>query len=526
MQPRQYIECIPTEKPQHELMQLYNILSGCIGAVLVNSAEFGSTDAAMDALENEFRYRLALEFLLPDPIPRKRVAIVRCPRELLTCEAIRCLGLDLVVLDQPGHFLEDPQGPLAYLRESFYPIDLNIDDGLSQRIVVTAKDLKLDGIFTRYDLYAAQVADAAERLGLPTSPHSAHAIATDKYATRMVDAEANGAFSVNNGNELEQRLRNPKKPLNIQYPVVVKPCFGWSSLGVTKARDEGELIAAVRKAHSRILGHEGDTPIQSRVMIEPYVEGPEVDVNFALWDGEIVFSNILDDFPSHGDSNDKTGEGDFQETILLLPSKLPKLEKDMLNRRLRDCVLRMGFRTGVFHCEARMRNSAMKYLHKNGITDLDEDHQPRDLEPSVFMIEVNARPPGYYGLYSVTWTHGVDYYLLHVLRCVLDEKRFRALAVPFSEDVQHSIANIYIMPEKGGILRSLDPAIRLRREKPSIMDSISLYGNFFEPGEYVTPPDAVEASFLAIIIVESRTGREDLLRKVEEIREEWIPTIE
>ena len=526
MQPRQYIGCVPTQKPQHEFMQLYNILSGCIGAVLVDWAEFDSIDGAMDALENEFRYRLALKFLLPDVIPRKRVAMVRCSRELLTCEAIRCLGLDLVVLDQPGHFLEDPKGPLAYLRESFYPIDLNIDDRLSQRIVMTAKDLNLDGIFTRYDLYAAQVAEAAELLGLPTSPHSAHAIATDKYATRMVDAEANGAVSVNNSKELEQRLRNPKKPLNIQYPVVVKPCFGWSSIGVTKARDEGELIAAVRKAHSRILGHEGDTPIQSRVMIESYVDGPEVDVNFALWDGEIVFSDISDDFPSHGDINDKTGEVDFQETIFAYPSKLPKLEKDMLYRHLRDCVLRMGFRTGVVHCEARMKNSAMKYLHQNGITDLDEDHQSRTLEPSVFMIEVNARPPGYFGLYGITWTHGVDYYLLHVLRCVLDEKRFRALAVPFSKEVQHSIAVLNIMPEKGGILRSPDPAIRLRMEKPSIMDSIPLYRNFYEPGEYVTPPEAVEASFLAVIVVESRTGRQDLLGKVEEVREEWIPVIE
>jgi hypothetical protein len=153
MQPRQYIEDFPSQKPQHELMQLYDILSGCIGAVLVNSSDFESIDHAMEALEDGFRYRLALKFLLPDAIPRKRVAIDHCPRELLTYEAIRCLGFDLVVLDKPGHFLESSKGPSTYLRESFYPLDLNVDDGLSQRIVNVAKNLKLDGIFTRYDFY-------------------------------------------------------------------------------------------------------------------------------------------------------------------------------------------------------------------------------------------------------------------------------------------------------------------------------------------------------------------------------------
>ncbi|EEP77454.1 predicted protein [Uncinocarpus reesii 1704] len=526
MQPRQYIDRFQIQKPRHELSQLSDILSACIGAVSVNESSFESIDYAMQALEDQVRHRLALEFLLPNAIPHKRVALVHCPRELLTYEAIRCLGLDLVVLDRPGHFLEDPNGPFAYLRESFHPIDLNVDDGLPQRIVDVVRNLKLDGIFTRYDFYSRQVAKAAELLGLPTSPYSAYCIATDKYATRMLDAEESGAFCVKDDDELEQRLRDPEKPLNIQYPVVVKPCLGWSSLTVTKARDEGELVAAVRKAHSRVLGHEGERPIQPRVLVEPYVDGPEVDVNFAMWDGEVVFSDISDDFPCLGDMDDKTGVTDFQDTIYLHPSKLPKMEQDLLRQRLKDCVLRMGFRTGVVHCEARMRNSAMKYVEKDGIFDLASDSQPRGTEPSIFMIEVNPRPPGYFALHGSTWTHGVDYYLLHVLCCVQDEQRFKALAVPFSREVQHSIAVLNLPTQKGGILRSLDPAIRLAKEKPGLRDAISLYHNYFEPGEYVTPPDAVETKPLAVVVVESQTGREDLLRRVEEVRDEWTPVVD
>ncbi|KFZ00531.1 hypothetical protein V500_01047 [Pseudogymnoascus sp. VKM F-4518 (FW-2643)] len=529
LQPREFIEHFPNQKPRHEPEQLYDILSNCIGALLVNPSDFETVGHAMEVLENEFRYRLALEFLLPDAIPRQRVALVHCPPpELLTYEAIRCLGVDLVILDRPEHFLHSPKGPLAYLRESFHPIDLNVDDGLTQRIVNVAKDLKLDGIFTRYDLYSTQVAHAAELLGLPTSSPSAFSIATNKHASRMLEAEANSSFSVDNYNELDQMLRNSENPLKIEYPIVVKPCTGWSSLCVTKARDEKELRSAVRKAHSKVLGHVGDTPIQSRVLVEPYIDGPEVDVNFALWNGDIVFGNISDDFPCNADMSDKTGETDFQETVLMFPSRIPENEKAMLFSRLRDSLARMGFHTGVFHCEARVKNSAAKYVESEGTIDLaiEGSFQSGDREPSAFMIEVNPRPPGYFPLHATTWTHGVDYYALHVLRCVMDEKRFRALAVPFSPEVQPCMAVLSLMPEKGGILKSEDPAIALAKRKPSLMNSISIYRNYFEPGEYVTSPDAVETSFHACLLVESSTGRQDLLRKIEEIREEWVPIIE
>jgi hypothetical protein len=274
LQPREFIEHFPNQEPRHEPEQLHHILSSCIGAVVVNSSNFETIGHALEVLENEFRYRLALEFLLPDAIPRQRIALVHCPPpETLTYEAIRCLGVELVILDRPGHFLQSSKGPSAYLRESFHPIDLNVDDGLTQRIVDVAKDLKLDGIFTRYDLYSVKVAQAAELLGLPTSSASAFSIATNKHASRMLEAEANSSFSVDNYDQLDRMLRDPENPLKIEYPIVVKPCTGWSSLCVTKARDEEELRLAVRKAHAKVLGHRGDTPIQSRVLVEPYIDG-------------------------------------------------------------------------------------------------------------------------------------------------------------------------------------------------------------------------------------------------------------
>ncbi|KAI9041405.1 uncharacterized protein KD926_006801 [Aspergillus affinis] len=383
IQPLQYVEQFPTVKSRSEHFQLYNILSACIGAVLVDSSGFEFVDHTIDALEDQVQYRLAPQFLVKSKILRKRLALVHCPREILTYEAIRSLGVDLIVLDRPGHFLEDPKGPYAYLREAFYRLDLNVDDRLPQRIVDIVQNLNLDGIITRYDFYSTHVAEAAEILGLPSSPAAAFAIATDKYATWMLEAEHSGVIRVTDSDELERRLRDPWKPLEVQYPV---------------ARNDGELLAAVRKAHSRVLGNQGDEPIRPSVVIEPYVDGPEVDVNLALWDGEIVFADISDDLPCHGDMDEQTDQTDFHDTVYVYPSMLPQHEQNLLYQSLRDSVLRMGFRTGVFHCEARMRNSAVKYVERDGVTDLEDNPSSKGLKPRVFMIEANPRPSGYFSL--------------------------------------------------------------------------------------------------------------------------------
>jgi hypothetical protein len=38
------------------------------------------------------------------------------------------------------------------------------------------------------------------------------------------------------------------------------------------------------------------------ILIEPYINGPEVDVKIGLWDGELAWAEVCDDFPYAGDS--------------------------------------------------------------------------------------------------------------------------------------------------------------------------------------------------------------------------------
>ena len=524
--PRQHVSAFKYEKYQSAASQLQTVLDFAIGAILVKPSPEQLVEHALEELELEVKNRLSIQWLLPEPIPYKRVAIVGCLPENKSYEGIRAMGIGLVVLDRPGHYLEDPNGPLAYLRESFHPIDLNPDANFPERIIDALKGQHVDGLHTRFDVFHTKVAMAAEAMGLPASPPSAYATATDKYAARVLEPDQNSAVCVTTGEELRQRIHSKENPLHIEYPVVVKPCTGRTSWCVTKTVTEAETVAAIDKARSRVIRHEAGKPIYSSIMVEPYIDGPEIDVNFALWDGEVLFYDVSDNWPCAGDATGTAGHNDFQETMFVYPSALPQSEQHLLALSLRDSVLRMGFRTGCFHTEGRVRNSSMHFAEKNGTLDLVPKPTPPGAKPSAFMIEVNPRPPGYFGLHASMWTYGVDYYAMHVVQCIADEQRYRSFASPFVNGPQHASALVLIMPEKGGILKSPDPTIELSQKRPDLMECIPLYSNIFSQGQRVTSPDAVDMTYMATVVMTTKKGRDDLLRKAEDLRANWHVDIE
>lgn len=541
LQPGEHIEAFtaftePRSGKVALISQLYNLLTAAIGAVSAvrnTTLDSESPWQVLDSLENEFQNRLGLKFLMPEPVPRKRVGLVQCLNYPMSLELLLHLNIDLVVFDEPGTCMEDPNSPIAHLRVSFHPIDLNPDDGFVQRLYLAARDQRLDGLTSRFDAIFEKVAQVAELLKLSTSPPSVMAIATNKYLTRITcsqsdhsagDQPRSQAIRVKNRKELEERLKDPEKPLQIPYPVVVKPTNGWGSYGVAKAVNETELLADVEWAAGSIIGF-----VNSEVMIEPYCDGPEVDINLAMWDGEVTFFDVCDNAPTAGDLDQVTGSGrkDFQEGLFMYPSQLPASEQALVCQYIRECILRMGFRTGVFHCEARVQDSSMHYVRQSesGIIDL-EPKPATSKQPSIFLLEINARAPGYVGLYASAWTYGVDMWGLHMLQCIGDKARFHEISVPFANGAQHDSAVLLIMPEKRGILRSEDPLPRLKREKPGLAACVPLCLNYFKVGQEVTPPDDTENCFTSVLVVESKKGRADLMKTVEEVRLEWTPVIE
>ncbi|GBF62883.1 fumipyrrole biosynthesis protein C [Trichophyton mentagrophytes] len=222
----------------------------------------------------------------------------------------------------------------------------------------------------------------------------------------------------------------------MQYPLIVKPCRDGASRGVRKVNNYAGMRQAVQQLEESGFSKYG-------ILLETYIDGPEVDANFVLWEGEVLFCEISDELPCQADAMDATISDNFAETIMLLPSRLDPKETQLIQSSLHQSLLKLGFRSGVFHVEARVRNSSMRYIQTDGILDL-ADAAPSTAEkakPDVFLIEVNARPPGLQCVFATTYTYGVDFYGLQFLRAPEDRERFMALSRAFSCHAQYWCAS-------------------------------------------------------------------------------------
>jgi biotin carboxylase len=525
--PRQPVKAIPPLAGLDHADQLRMLLDSAVGALLIRAESHELLAEKTTQLEDELVNRLSLEWFQPNAIPYRRIALIEARPDYASYEAVKAMGIGLIVLDKPGSWMQDPNGPYAHLRECFIPFDFNPDTGFKDRLKEVMQRIDVDGIITRVEPLFAMIAEVCEELGLPTAPPEAVQRGIDKHAQRQL-ANEDSSLRVSSVAELQQALQQDQDLRSrpwFRFPLVVKPCLGDASQCVTKVSTTDELVQAVAKIQTRVLGVEGSRQITSDALIEPYVGGPEIDANLVLWDGKLLFSEISDDFPSTADREDATMQDDFQETMFVYPSKLPRREQDAVTAALHRSVLRMGFTSGIFHVEARVRNSSMHYVRRDdGITELVEratspEQQPGDVD--VFLLEVNARPPGYTGMMAAAYTYGVDYYALHALCAVGDEARFKALSQPFLRGPQYTSALVLIMPERGGVLRSGDPGEELRRTRPDLMAKIPIYREMYAQGEEVPAPDGPWMRYVSCVVVVSREGREDLLQTVEDLRRCW-----
>ncbi|KAL8726387.1 MAG: hypothetical protein Q9166_006738 [cf. Caloplaca sp. 2 TL-2023] len=510
--------------------QLPGIMKDAIGGLLVQDIQAENFESEYIRLDNEFKSRFSFPWLQADPIPCRRIAWVQGRENIgvssRAYEAARALGVSIVMIENPGHWLEDDHGPYAYLREAFVPVSIEVDEGFTQRIVDAVRDYKhpVDGLMTISDVRLPGVAKACEMLGLPTSPYTAYRNAGDKAKTRMLEDDAGESITLPNAAELSSLLDSDERQ-QLVYPLVVKPSLGWNSDCVSKVLNQQELIEAVRRASDR---HADAASPSVGIVIEPYIEGPEVDANLVLLDGQVVYFDIEDDFPTRGDAADAGVHDNFQETQVLLPSALPEDEVQLLYESLHRSILRQGFTSGVFHCEARVRHSTVHYRESSGILDIQEKKEQTTKEKSIYLHEINARPPGYLESVAVKLTHGVDYYALRILLCLgsIGNSRVHALSKPFLKGPQFHLCILIIPQTRAGIMRTEDAGADLFRRNPELRQYVPDYDTYLKRGEVLEGPYARSLWWIANFSVISRTSRLDCLRRARFIQENFVYELE
>jgi hypothetical protein len=498
------------------LLQVPDAFKAAAGGMVLKGTNI--LDSHLARLDVELRNRLSFPWLSMQEPKRQTLALVeggrRSPDHGGNGETVfmasKALGIDMVVLDNPGHWLEGPRW--AHWRKAFIPIEctLQSDAEFTRRVVEALRsyDGHLDGLVTFCDHYKEPVAEAALQLSLPTCSPSAYALATDKFRLRRFEGQE--AYVASTVEQATSIVRDS----NLKFPLIMKPCTGYLSEGVFRVENLQQLEAGVQAID--IDRHGTD------FAIENYCEGPEVDANLVLCDGELLFFEASDEFPKSADANSNANGTvkSFIELGNVLPSKLPEDELDLLRDSLHRSLLRVGFQDGVYHLEARVSNSSMEYAIKDNVLDLTKRSVPTGGIPSAWLIEINPRPPGIQASDASKHTYGVDYWGLGLLFALEDRHRVKQLSHPFTQGPQYWCEMVFIPVEKGGVYDSEDLCTELFNRRPDLLDCVSWCHCFFTKGDRVPDPNTGVNSWVAHFNLFSRSSRAHVLEVAECVRRE------
>jgi carnosine synthase len=275
----------------------------------------------------------------------------------------------------------------------------------------------IDGVTTFCELAVPLVARLAEALGLPGNSPDAVDAARDKYETRAAMAKA-GLPTPRNARISKPEDVDPAGQ-HVGFPAVIKPVSGAASIGVVRVNDAQALREAYERvardmsrarvvAGALVEGHDDDDEeegarpaaaagnnasatsqgeggaagsagaggpdgsapsitkkakgaasswINVELMLEEYLDGPEVDCDLILSQGSCVYGAVTDNWP--------TVEPYFNETGSNCPSILSRsTQKELLELSVAS-VRALGLKEGVFHVEAKATSRGARLIEVN-----------------------------------------------------------------------------------------------------------------------------------------------------------------
>ncbi|KAI1389768.1 glutathione synthetase ATP-binding domain-like protein [Hypoxylon trugodes] len=522
------LQSFPGNALRLDAMSLPEIFRSSAGGILLqelpSDGHISNKATVHPAFEAEFENKMSISWITREQLTRKRLVLVGCSYRdpssgawtVYACDAAHALGIDLVIIEKPGSWIE--RSEYSHWYEALLPAGAwwsnPPGDDMADHIVEMVKSYgkKVDGIVAFLEPFLATVSRAAQQLGLPCQPAEAYEIATDKY--RLGVFENRRPF---HGSTAEEALEFASNE-NLQYPLILKPRLGLNSEGVVRVNNAAGIRSAVEMIQKTFF---------KSFTIEKYCDGPEVDVNIVLLDGEVLFSEISDDFPKSGDQDDETvpeSQRNFLETYLVHPSALPSYELAMLRESISATIRRLGFSSGIMHVEARVDQSSVEYRCEEGILDLQPNGKEiKSVTPAPWVLEINPRPPGLTASRIIESVYGIDYFGVALTLAINDKERVRALSHSFLNGAQHTGVMVLIRADFHescqGIFDSDDICEELLTRRPDLAQNINRYGCLAKRGQKIPHPSSGANTFVAYFNVFSKS-RKDALKIAAEVRRE------
>lgn len=307
-------------------------------------------------------------------------------------------------------------------------------------LVGIAEREQADGVIALTDPAVIPAAKTAQALGLPgNTPESLEKIISkDRFRTLQHEA---GLFcpkhiACSSFEETSGRLQE------FSYPLIVKPVLCSSSFGQTIIGDETGLVEAFRKAAGRSR--------DGKVCIEEYIEPGSmrtVEADVFVAGDEILWEGLRDSW--HRES------AVTRPLYDVYPVHMSENEKERFKHQTAGALKAAGVCLGEFNVEG--------FFSPEG---------------EFFVVEINARPAGYYNPQHTALSSGVDLTKLLITTAVGDMWYYEEL-----KDLRRDARNILsysIFAEENGIFDHIhiDPEMEARLKSFDTILSI-------QKGDYV-----------------------------------------
>ena len=255
----------------------------------------------------------------------KRVMVMGAAIEQVPgIKKVKEMGYKAAVIDY------NPQAVGIPLADKFYNVSTIDQEG----VLRAARDFRADGFLVlATDLPMRAVAYACEKLNIENISSKTALLATDKgemiKALKAHNIASPWYFIVNSFDELKEAGNE------ITYPCIMKPTDNAASRGVALIHDNDELMKTY--AYSKEQSHSG------QVIIEEYMQGPEVSVEVLSFKGNIHILQITDKLTS--------GPPHFVEIGHNQPSQLAEEVKCQIRSLAAGAVKAIGIENGPAHVE-------------------------------------------------------------------------------------------------------------------------------------------------------------------------------
>ncbi|MFD3589741.1 ATP-grasp domain-containing protein [Streptomyces sp. NPDC058683] len=280
---------------------------------------------------------------------RPTVLVVAADREAEgyrgTCLESVAAAYDVVLITG-----EEPSWEVPYIRDCVVVADPTDPAALSAAGRVLAERHGLAGVFTWTEWCLVPVARLARQLGLPTTGPEVMQACRNKATARTLFARHGVPSAASVSVRSLQEAKDAA--VRIGYPVVLKPAAHAASIGVIRADTPEQLCVAYEFANRAAgLGRESRS-----VLVEEYLDGPEVSVECVTYRGEttaVAVTRKTVGMPPF-----------FEETAHSVDAADPLLAT--VAPAARAAIRALGITDGVSHVEIRLVDGRPRLIEVNG----------------------------------------------------------------------------------------------------------------------------------------------------------------